>query len=208
MRRRSAVKIHVPGLLSRLRERIRGREQRLVRAGAEMPLLLLVYPRGARAVAWELESAYAHVLPTSGPETQQLYRDLWSALPAIIVVQLREKNFCGCLGHHHPPGTESRVARRLGAELGHPVAEIDLAYESIRDWRPEPLASLAADEPAGRLEPLRFRAALLAVLLHEMEHLAFPERSEQEIHSRSRDFYRRAMSELVGTELGKDYGIA
>lgn len=173
-----------------------------------MPLLLLVYPRGAGAAASELEGAYARGLPASGAEARELYRELWGALPAIIVVQLRERNPCGCLGHHHPPGTESRVARRLALELGHPVAELDLAYESIRAWRPEPLASLAADDPAGRLDALRFRAALLAVLLHEMEHLAFPERSEQEIHSRSRDFYRRAMSELVGRELGKDYGIA
>lgn len=198
----------MPGILARLRERIRGREQRLVRAGAEMPLLLLVYPRGAREVALELESTYAHLLPAGGSGARELYHDLWGALPAIIVVQLREKNPCGCLGHHHPPGTESRLARKLGAELGHPVAEIDLAYESIRAWRPEPLAALAADEPGGRLDPLRFRVALLTVLMHEMEHLAFPERSEQQIHGRSRDFYRRTMSELVGEELGKDYGIA
>ncbi len=200
--------MHVPGLLARLKERIRGREQRLVRAGAEMPLLLVSFPRGAGAAASELERAYVHALPASKPETRELYRDLWGALPAIIVVQLRDRNPCGCLGHHHPPGAESRVARRLASELGHPVAEIDLAYESIRAWRPEPLASLAAGEAPDRLEPLRFRAALLAVLLHEMEHLAFPERSEQEILGRSRDFYRRLMSEWVGDELGKDYGIA
>ncbi|MCS7314475.1 MAG: hypothetical protein RMI94_05135 [Bryobacterales bacterium] len=208
MKRPSAVKVHVPGVLARLKERIRGREQKLVRGGWQMPLLLLVYPRGAGAVASELEHAYAHALPASGSEVRGLYGDLWRALPALIVVQLRERNPCGCLGHHHPPGTESRLARRLASELGHPVAEIDLAYESIRAWQPEPLASLAAEEAAGRLEPLRLRAALLAVLLHEMEHLAFPERSESEILHRSRTFYRRAMSELVGKELGKDYGIA
>jgi len=198
----------VPGLLARWRERLRGRKQRLIRAGEQMPLLLVSYPAEAEAAVGELEAAYTRSWPAMGEATRSLYLSLWPALPALVVVVLRARNPCGCLGHHHPPGAESRMARRLASELGHPVAEIDLAYDSIRSWCPEPLSSLAAGDMTGELEPLRYRVALLAVLLHEMEHLAFPERSEQEIRHHSREFYRKAMTELVARELGADYGIA
>jgi hypothetical protein len=208
VRRSSLARVHAPGLLARLRDRLRGRKQRLIRAGEQMPLLLVSYPPEAEAAAWDLEAAYARSLPAMCEAARGLYVTLWPALPAIVVVLLRSRNPCGCLGHHHPPGTESRLARRLASELGHPVAEIDLAYDSIRSWCPEPLSSLAAGDMTGELEPLRFRVALLAVLLHEMEHLAFPERGEPEIRHRSREFYRQAMAELVARELGRDYGIA
>lgn len=208
MRRKSLVRVHVPGLFARWRQWLRGRKQKLIRAGENMPLLLISYPRDGEAAAAELETAYAHTLPAMGGQARRIYDSLWPALPAIVVVQLRPSNPCGCLGHHHPPGSESRLARRLASELGHAVAEIDLAYESIRSWCPEPLSSLAVSAAPAEMEALRFRAALLAVLLHEMEHLAFPDRSEPEIRSRSREFYRQAMAEMVAQELGRDYGIA
>ncbi|MGB9605804.1 MAG: hypothetical protein ACPL88_08005, partial [Bryobacteraceae bacterium] len=163
MKRGRPARFHCPGLLASWKEKLRGRRQKLVRAGERMPLLLLSYPKDAEAVAGELEAGYARTLLMLGEGIRGLYEQMWAALPAIVVVVLCERNVCGCLGHHHPPGTESRLARRLASELGHPVAEIDLAYGSIRSWRPEPLASLAAGAPSGQLDPLCFRAALLAV---------------------------------------------
>lgn len=197
-----------PGLLGRLLERIRGRRQRLARAEEGMPLLLLSYPSAAERAASELEAAYAHLLPALSVGARAIYEQLWPALPAMVVVLLRARNACGCLGHHHPPGTESGLARRLAAELGHPIAEVDLAYESIAEWQPEPLASLAVSAHDQAVRDLHFRAGLLAVLLHELEHLAFPEKAEHEIRARSRSFYAAVMKELVAAELGVDYGMS
>ena len=197
----------MPGLWARVLRWMRGRRQLLVRPPENMPLLLLSYPGGGEAAAREIEAAYARTLPGMSPRVRAPYEELWPALPAIIVVVLEPQNPCGCLGHHHPPGSESRLARRLAAELGHAVAEIDLAYEQIRGWRPEPLSILAAEGDGAVLGEARFHAALLSVLLHEMEHLAFPERSEQQVRASSREFYVRAMQELAA-QSGGSYGMA
>jgi hypothetical protein len=209
LRRRGAQKaIHPPGFLSRALEWLRGRRQRLVRSGNGAPLLLLSYPAGGESAAELIETAYSRTLGAMSPPVRRPYEELWPALPALVVVLLRPRNPCGCLGHHHPPGTESRLARRLAADLGHPVAEIDLAYQAIAEWQPEPLASLGVGASPSELRPLHLEAALLAVLLHEMEHLAFPQRGERQILARSREFYAQAMRELVSGELGRDYGMA
>jgi hypothetical protein len=204
--KQAAKRLHPPGLLERLLDRIRGRDQRLVRAGDDLPLLLLSFPRGADRAGDEIETAYTHVLRSLSPATREPYEALFRVLPALVVVVLRPKNLCGCLGHHHPRGTESRLTRRLAADIGRQVGEIDLAYESLREWRPQPLSRLAAGD-GGDLEAVNFQAATLAVLLHELEHLGFPEKSEQEIRLRSNAFYEAAMDELLRGETGAGYGM-
>lgn len=196
------------GLFQRLLERVRGREQMLVRAGDDLPLLLLSFPSAAREVVREVEAAYAHTFRRLSPEARRPYRELLDSAPAIVVLVLRPLNPCQCLGHHHPAGTESRLTRRLEADLGERIGEIDLAYEEIRDWRPEPLSTLAAGDLGGRLASIHFQAALLAVLLHELEHLVFPDKTEQEIRLKSNRFYSTAMQELVAEESGAGYGMA
>lgn len=199
--------VHLPGLLLRALRWIRGRSQLLVRSAETMPLLLLSYPKSAEVAAREIEAAYVRTLPRMSAQAREPYQEMWAVLPAIVVVLLEPKNPCGCLGHHHPPGAESRLAQRLSAELGHPVAEIDLAYEDIRAWQPEPLSALAIEQGGTALASAQFQAAALSVLLHELEHLAFPGRSEPVVRARSRRFYAQAMQELVA-ELGGDYGMA
>ncbi len=201
-------RIHPRGVLERLLERLRGREQRLVRAGAEMPLLLVSYPRGGEAVAREIEVAYAHTWPRLSAEARAPYEKFFPLLPTLVVVLLRPHNLCDCLGHRHPRGAESRLTRRLAADLGSAVAEIDLAYEAIRGWQPQPLSSMAAGDLGPRLDDLHFQAAVLAVLLHELEHLAIPLSAEQETRARSNGFYARVMQELVAEESGAVYGMA
>lgn len=196
------------GLFQRLLEGVRGREQTMVRAGEDLPLLLLSFPSAAREVAREVEAAYARTFRRLSPEARGLYRELLESAPAIVVLVLRPLNPCQCLGHHHPAGTESRLTRRLEADLGERIGEIDLAYEGIRDWRPEPLSTLAAGDLGGRLASIHFQAAALAVLLHELEHLVFPDKTEQEIRLKSNRFYSTAMQELVAEESGADYGMA
>jgi len=63
-------RVHPCGILVRLLERLRGREQLLVRAAGDLPLLLLSYPRGGLPVAREIEAAYAHTLPRLSPESR------------------------------------------------------------------------------------------------------------------------------------------
>ncbi|MCP5118586.1 MAG: hypothetical protein GY953_47845, partial [bacterium] len=125
----------------------------------------------------------------------------------MIVVELRPVNPCGCLGHHHPKGTESRLARRLAADFNSEIAEIDLAYDSIREWRPQPLSSLAAEDVGDRFEALHFEAAMLAVMLHELHHMAFPDAVEREVRDKSNQLYTSLLRESVLEEGGHDYGM-
>ncbi len=201
-------KAHGRGVVRRMIERLRGAEQLLVRAGEELPLLLLSYPAADLDVAREIEAAYGRTLSRLSAETRAPYQPLIGSAPAMVVVILHQFNPCECLGHHHPRGSESRLARRLAADLGEPIGEIDIAYEGIRKWEPEPLSSLAAGDVGGRLAAIHFQAGVLAVLLHELEHLVFPDRSEAEIRVRSNRFYSAAMRELVAEESGGLYGMA
>ena len=198
---------HPPSPIERLIERVRGREQLLVRPTAPLPLLLLTFPRGQEEVAHHIETLYAHELPALpagliGPYTATLAR-----LPVMVVLLLRPFNPCGCLGHCHPTGMESRLTRRLAGDLGGPVAEIDLAFESLREWRPRPLSALAAEEVGDKLPTFHFDAALLAVLLHEFHHLAFPEADEREVREKSNQLYEDLMRHWVVGEGGHGYGM-
>jgi hypothetical protein len=147
------------------------------------------------------------------PPLRSAYQDVLAAVPTLVVAVLRSHNPCTCLGHHHPSGTESRLARRLAVDTGRRVGEIDLAVDAIRRWEPLPLAALAAavqagtQELAAELEYRRFHTALLAVFLHELEHLAFPDRPEAEIRRRSDAFYLGSVREFTSQELGVPFGI-
>jgi len=177
---------HPPGILQRVMERIRGREQLLVRPGQGLPLLLITYPRGKQFIAREVEAAFAHTLPRLPKTLLAPYTPTLAALPVLVVVILRPLNTCGCLGHYHPRGTESRLARRLAADLGSDVGEIDLAYEEIRKWKPQPISSLAVGNLGRRL----------------------PNKKESDIRTASNELYSGLMRELVRRESGQGYGMS
>ena len=208
LRRKKQRPIHPPGVLERVLDKVRGREQKLVRAGDDVPLLLISYPRGSQAIANELESVYARMLALLPDATLEPYRAMRASLPAMVVVLLRATNPCDCLGHHHPQGTESRLTRRLAADLGSEVGEIDLAFECIRRWSPQPISYLAASVNDRQLAPLHFQAALLAVLLHELQHLAFPQQPEREVRMASDRLYSQVMEQLLLSEHGAGYGMS
>jgi hypothetical protein len=181
------------------------REQTLVRGPSDWPLLLLSYPTKHRRMGEELQDAWLHTLPALRTPIAEAYRRMLKQLPAVVVVILRPYNPCTCLGHHHPPGTESRLAKRLAGDMGSEVGEIDLAWEAIRNWRPQPLSSLAAGDA---FEALHFRAALLGVMLHELEHLAFPDHNERTVRRTSDDFYSAVMDELLSEDGVSRFGMA
>jgi hypothetical protein len=208
------IQIHPRGLFAEAMTRLRGRDQLLITAGDELPLVVASYPRGSYSFAISLQSALGSTFRSIHPELRETYQGVFQGAPSLVVVILRARNRCTCLGHHHLTGTESRLARRLSADTGRHVGEIDLAVEGIRQWQPLPLSSLAVASADGtnqaaqaELEHWRFHAALLTVFLHEMEHLTFPERPEPEVRLRSNEFYRGALRQFAAQEFGVAFGI-
>jgi len=182
-----------------------GRAQRLITAGPSLPLVLATYPRQNSWLAVELSSVLRFTFPALTEEVKRSYRDALARVPTVIVAELRLANVCSCLGHHHPEVTHSLLTKSLQADTGGTVGEIDLAVGSIREWNPLPLAGLAAacnESSRDSFEEARFHAALLAVFLHELEHVAYPERPEAEIRRRSNRFFVDAVGELLGVQFG------
>lgn len=224
MRRRPVPKVYVPGLWQQLWQKWRGEESRTVAFGAQsegsgwtsrgLPLLILRYPRSSanRKAAASLEDAYRQLATVLQPSPLEVYAEILPQLPGTVVVLLREQDPGGCLGHARPEGMESAFTRDLSAQLGCRVGEIDLSWGLIGQWEPQPLASLALE--AGVVDyqewredkQLQWRVALLTVLFHEMEHLAFPERPEAEVRRRSDRFYQRVLAATLA-ERGQVYGI-
>lgn len=198
------------GLLAQLGRKLLGRGQTLIAAGERLPLVIAVYPRGKRRFASSLAETLNFTLPSLPAPLRDSYLEMLAELPPVVVADLRARNECECLGHHHPQ-TALAVARELEAESGRKVGEIDLAVEAIRTWEPTPLSSLAvppADRAEkARLDEMRFHTALLSVFLHELEHLAFPSRPEAEVRRRSDRFYRESIRSRLRSEWGASFGL-
>lgn len=224
MRRRPLPRTRIPGLFSQLWQRWRGEETRIVAAvpgaaldrnqGLGLPLLVLRYPRSGsgRLAADRLEHAYRSLLMVLRPSPLEVYADVLLALPATVVVLLREPDIGACLGHARPAGMESAFSKSLAAQTGGRVGEIDLCWKLIEKWQPQPLASLAA---AASIQPpderryetdIRHGVALLSVLFHELEHLAFPDRTEALVRQRSNHFYQQVLKAMQA-ERGRVYGM-
>jgi len=209
-------RVRPKGLLAEFAERLLGRGQTLISAGDRFPLIVAGYPRGRAWFAQSLAAALQATFPALPASLRSIYDEPLSRLPTLIVADLRRRNLCCCLGHHHPPPSDSPQARQLAAETGSRVGEIDLAVEAIRDWAPLTLSSLAAEqfvppadaESRATYAELRFHSALLSVLLHELEHVAFPNRAEDEVRRRSDRFYQQALHYLLAEEFGASFGFA
>lgn len=210
MRKRNRA-IRPRGLFMHLAEKALGRGQLLIAAGERLPVVIASYPRGKRRFAAALAEALRFTLPSAPAPLRDAYLDMLGGLPPVVVADLRARNDCTCLGHHHPQ-CSSNVALQLAAASGRKVGEIDLAIEAIKDWEPTPLATMAiasADrEEQARLAELRFHTALLSVFLHELEHLAFPDRPEEEVRRRSDRFYHESIRTRLAGELGASFGLS
>lgn len=195
----------MPGLLSRVVGSLCGRAQHLITADPSLPLVVATYPRQNKWLAVELSNALRFTFPALTEEVTHGYRDALARVPSLIVAELRLVNVCSCLGHHHPEMIHSPLTRSLQADTSGTIGEIDLAVGSIREWNPLPLAGLAAacnENVRGSFEEVRFHSALLAVFLHELEHVAYPNRPEDEIRQRSNRFFVDAVGELLGVQFG------
>jgi hypothetical protein len=224
MRKRPIPRTHIPSLWGQLWRRWRGEETRTVAAvpdaafdraeGVGLPLLVLRYPRSGsgRLAADRLEHAYRSLLMVVRPSPLDVYAEILPALPATVVVLLREPGIGSCLGHARPEGTESDFSKNLAAQTGSRVGEIDLCWQLIAKWQPQPLASLAVEASTDHPEDRRYDAdlrhgiALLAILFHELEHLAFPDRTETEVRGHSDRFYQQVLT-AIEAEKGRIYGM-
>ncbi len=198
----------MPGPWRRLWHWMRGDEVRVFESVESLPILVVRHPRTRRGAeaAESLRTAWVQLLTVMEPDPLQVYKDVLSALPPMVVVRFEERNPGGVLGHACPGGLESAATKKLHAETGLPVGEVDLAYTQIAEWQPHPLASMASDAAVMADGDLQYRVALLSVLFHELEHLAFPDREEREVRRRSDAFYEAAL-QAGARRAGSHYGL-
>lgn len=188
---------------------LRGSEQILVRPAADLPLVLISYARGDREGMGRFRQCVEETWLTLPERYRSRYREVLEQTPPFVVVLLRRKNICACLGHHHPPGTESRLTRRLRGMSGVRTGELDLAYEAIREWEPQPLSHLALpiDPDHAELRDFQWHLAMLTVFLHELHHLVAPQESEFAVRSRSQKFYDDLLAHFIAERFGVEYGL-
>ena len=200
---------HPRGLLWRLYQWLRGTEQILVRPAADLPLVLISYAKSDWDGMERLKESLEETWLTLPGSFRNRYTEILRKTPPFVVVLLRRRNLCACLGHHHPPGTESRLTRRLRGLSGISTGELDLAFEAIRDWEPQPLSHLALPPEADTEEfhSFQWQLALLAVFLHELHHLVSPEEPEVAVRNQSQKFYAETLSHFVAQQFGVEYGL-
>jgi hypothetical protein len=137
------------------------------------------------------------------PACRDAYAEILAHAPGIIILQLRRKNVCGCLGHRHVLIKEPPFAEPHEAFAGVQVGEMDIAYERVEGWLALPLMDTALDTQfmaGSRLQEFReqqLRLRLLSILLHETHHMVYPEDREDTVRSRSLAFYRDALASYV-----------
>jgi len=200
---------HSHGLLWQFYRWLRGTEQILVRPAGELPLILISYSRGDYEGVKRLKASLEETWPTLPDSFRQRYFPTLKDAPPLIVVLLRRRNICTCLGHHHPEGTESRITRRLRNLSGVRTGELDLAFEAIRDWEPLPLSHLALPPETVTEETTSFQwqLALLAVLLHELHHLVHPQEPEYVVRRKSQSFYEDVLAHYLSQHFHVEYGL-
>ena len=202
-------RVHPKGLLRELYQWLRGTEQFLVRPAAELPLVLIAYAKGDREGMEHLAESLQETWMTLPATLRERYGEVLGRTPPFVVVLLRQRNLCTCLGHHHPPGTESRLTRRLRGLSGVPTGELDLAFEAIREWEPRPLSypPLRSEAEAEEFRSFQWQLALLTVFLHELHHLVAPREPERTVRNQSDKFYEDILSHFVAERFGVEYGL-
>ncbi len=185
-------------------EWLSGRRYRLTRLGdRSAPLVAIAHQlrdaSRARTLALALEQDWV----LAPAECREVYDEILLRAPGIVVVQLRRKNLCGCLGHRHVVVKERPFAEAHEAFGGAGVGELDLAYDRIATWQSLPLSDGALDArflEGTRLEDFharQFRLRALSVLLHEINHLVSPQEPESSVRERSLRFYHDALAHYV-----------
>ena len=157
------------------------------------------YPSRIEQVVRAIEQDWAE----TPSQCRDAYEEILNQAPGLVVVQLRRKNVCGCLGHRHIIVKEIAFSEPHEAFGGATVGEMDIAYDRVESWLAQPIMDTALDTQfiaGSRLkefhdQQLRFR--LLSILLHEIHHMVAPQAPEDVVRGRSLSFYRDALANYV-----------
>jgi hypothetical protein len=155
------------------------------------------------AKAEQIGHAIEHDWAETPMQCREAYEEILAHAPGLIVVQLRRKNVCGCLGHRHVMVKEAPFSEPHDAFGDAAVGEMDIAFDRVESWLAQPLMDTALDTQfiAGSRrkefhnQQLRFR--LLSILLHETHHMVAPQAPESVVRERSLTFYRDALANYV-----------
>ena len=167
------------------------------------PVVVVAHRYRDPAKAAQVALAIEHDWAEAPAPCRQSYEDILARAPGLIVVQLRRKNVCGCLGHRHVVVKEAPFSEPHDAFGDAAVGEMDIAFDRVESWLALPLMDTALDTQfiAGSRrkefheQQLRFR--LLSILLHETHHMVAPQASEDVVRERSLTFYREALANYV-----------
>jgi hypothetical protein len=188
----------------RWRQWASGRRYRVARfSDRARPLVIVAHSFRDAAKARQLALAVEQDWAGVPNRCREPYDEILFKAPGLIIVQLRRKNVCGCLGHRHLVVKEAPFAESHEAFGGARVGEVDIAYERVERWQALPLSDTALDSKfleGTRLEEFRaqqFRLRVLSVLLHETNHLVAPDEPETSVRERSLAFYRDALASYV-----------
>ena len=183
---------------------LKGRRYRITRfSDRKTPLIVIAHSfrdaAMARLFALVIERDWTMVPAVC----REAYDEILFHAPELIVVQFRRKNLCRCLGHRHPVIREEPFAEHHEVFGGARVGEMDIAWQTVRDWQGLPLSDPALDTKfleGSRLEEFhatQFRLRLLSVFLHETHHLAASNEPESAVLGRSLGFYRDSLAAYV-----------
>ena len=187
---------------------VRGRKYRITRfPDRPEPLVVIAHQAyagfgdawAARQIALAIEQDWA----AAPAHCREAFDEMLLAAPGIVVIQLRRKNLCGCLGHRHVLVKERPFAEAHQAFQGAGVGEMDIAYQRVETWQALPLSDTALDTKfldGSRQVEFRgkqFRLKLLSILLHEINHLVSPREPENSVRKRSLTFYHDSLGHYV-----------
>jgi len=185
----------------RWREWLAGRRYRLAALGdRSRPLYVIAHGARDSGRAAELARAVERDWIETPEPLREVYDGILFRAPQLVVIQLHRTNICGCLGHRHVGVRETPFAMPHDAFGGEHAGEMDIACERVLTWQALPLSDTALDAKflhGSRLEEFhskQFRLRLLSIVLHETNHLVFPEEPETSIRERSLSFYHDALA--------------
>lgn len=182
----------------------RGRRRLITRFGDRThPLLVVAHSFRDARTARQLSLAVEQDWLEAPQRSRDAYDEVLFKAPGLIVLQLRRDNVCGCLGHRHPIVREAPFAEPHEVFAGARTGEMDIAWRRVAAWQPLPLTDTALDArflEGSRLNEFhqkQFRLKLLSIILHETNHLTYPDAPEAEIRERSLAFYHEALASYV-----------
>ena len=185
-----------------------GRQYRVTRfAGFSEPLVVIAHRAygsfgdawAARQIALAVEQDWA----AAPSHCREAFEQILFHAPGLVVVQLRRKNLCGCLGHRHVVVKETPFAEPHEPLQGASIGEMDIAYKRVETWQALPLSDTALDvkflegSRHAEFRGKQFRLKLLSILLHEINHLVSPQEPERSIRKRSLTFYHDTLAHYV-----------